>query len=35
MVADLADLVDEIDINPLVAGRDGVVALDALVVPRT
>jgi acetate---CoA ligase (ADP-forming) len=35
MVADLADLVEEIDINPLVAGSDGVVALDALVVPRT
>jgi len=35
MVADLADMVEEIDVNPLIAGRDGVVALDALVVPRT
>jgi acyl-CoA synthetase (NDP forming) len=34
MVADLAGLVDEIDINPLIASSDGAVALDALVVPR-
>jgi acyl-CoA synthetase (NDP forming) len=33
LAADLADLVAEIDINPLVAGRD-IVALDALVIAQ-
>jgi acyl-CoA synthetase (NDP forming) len=32
MVADLADLVTEIDVNPVLAGSDGPMALDALVV---
>ncbi len=33
MVADLGDLVQEIDINPMLAGPRGCVALDALIVP--
>jgi acyl-CoA synthetase (NDP forming) len=33
LVADLGDLVAEIDINPLLALPEGAVALDALVVP--
>jgi acyl-CoA synthetase (NDP forming) len=33
MVADLGDLVQEIDINPMLAGPQGCVALDALIVP--
>ena len=33
MVADLGDLVQEIDINPMLAGPKGCVALDALIVP--
>ena len=32
MAADLAGLVAEIDVNPVIAGPDGPVALDALVV---
>ncbi|GMU73684.1 MAG: hypothetical protein AMXMBFR42_31360, partial [Burkholderiales bacterium] len=31
---DLADVVAEIDVNPLVCGRD-LAAVDALVVPRS
>jgi len=34
MVADLAGLVSEIDINPVIAGPDFCVALDALVIPK-
>jgi acyl-CoA synthetase (NDP forming) len=33
LVADLKGLIAEIDINPLLAGPTGAVALDALVVP--
>jgi acyl-CoA synthetase (NDP forming) len=34
MCADLADLVTEIDANPVIAGPGGVVAVDAVVVPK-
>ena len=34
LAADLGDLIDGLDINPLIAGPDGCVAADALVVPR-
>jgi hypothetical protein len=33
MAADLADLVAEIDVNPLVVGRE-IIALDALVIAQ-
>jgi acyl-CoA synthetase (NDP forming) len=33
MVGDLGELVQEIDINPMLAGSKGCVALDALIVP--
>jgi acyl-CoA synthetase (NDP forming) len=35
LVADLKGLIAEIDINPVLAGPSGVVALDALVVPAS
>ena len=31
---ELGDLMAAFDVNPLVVGPDGVVAVDALVVPR-
>ncbi len=34
MTADLADLVAEIDANPVIAGAEGAVAVDAVVVTR-
>jgi acyl-CoA synthetase (NDP forming) len=34
LVADLAGLIHEIDVNPVIAGPDGCVALDALVIPK-
>jgi acyl-CoA synthetase (NDP forming) len=34
MAADLADVVAEIDANPIIAGQAGAVAVDAVVVPR-
>ncbi|MEX2297427.1 MAG: acetate--CoA ligase family protein [Dongiaceae bacterium] len=34
MVADLAGLVSEIDVNPVIVGYDFCVALDALVIPK-
>ena len=34
LAADLGDLVDALDINPLICGPSGAVAADVLVVPR-
>ena len=34
MAADLADLVAEIDANPVIAGPAGAIAVDAVVVPK-
>lgn len=34
MAADLADLVAEIDANPVIAGPTGAIAVDAVVVPK-
>jgi acyl-CoA synthetase (NDP forming) len=34
LAATLGDLIAELDVNPLIAGPDGAIAVDALVVPR-
>jgi len=35
LAADLGDLIAEMDVNPLIAGPHGCVALDALIIPRS
>ncbi|MFL5767796.1 MAG: acetate--CoA ligase family protein [Actinomycetota bacterium] len=35
LAAELGDLLDAVDVNPLIAGPEGCVAVDALVIPRT
>jgi len=35
LAADLADSIAELDVNPILAGPSGAVALDALVIPRS
>jgi acetyltransferase len=32
MVSDLRDQISEIDVNPLIVGTDGAIAVDALIV---
>jgi hypothetical protein len=32
---ELGDVLAEVDVNPLIARPDGVIAVDALVVPKT
>jgi len=34
LAASLGNLIDELDVNPLIAGPDGATAVDALIVPR-
>ncbi len=34
LAASLGDLIAELDVNPLIAGAEGAVAVDALVLPR-
>ncbi len=34
LAAELGDLLDEVDVNPLIGGPEGCVAVDALVIPR-
>jgi hypothetical protein len=34
VAADLGDLVDAVDVNPVIVSPEGCVAVDALVIPR-
>ncbi len=34
LATDLGDLIGELDVNPLIAHAGGVLAVDALVIPR-
>jgi acetate---CoA ligase (ADP-forming) len=34
LAEDLGDLVDAIDVNPVIVSASGCVAVDALVIPR-
>jgi hypothetical protein len=35
MASSLGDVLAEVDVNPMIVGPDGCVAVDALVVPRS
>lgn len=35
LATELGDLLTEVDVNPIIAGPNGCVAVDALVIPRT
>jgi acyl-CoA synthetase (NDP forming) len=35
LAADLGDLIEAVDVNPLIALPDGAVAVDALIIPRS
>ena len=35
LASELGDLLDAVDVNPLIAGAEGCVAVDALVIPRS
>jgi hypothetical protein len=35
LAGDLGDLIAEMDVNPLIAGPNGCVALDALIIARS
>jgi acyl-CoA synthetase (NDP forming) len=35
LAADVGDLIEALDVNPLIVGRDAAVAVDALLVPAT
>jgi acyl-CoA synthetase (NDP forming) len=35
LATDLGDLLDAVDVNPVIVGPDGCVAVDALVIPRS
>jgi hypothetical protein len=34
LAVDLADVIDEIDVNPIICGADRAVAVDALIIRR-
>jgi acyl-CoA synthetase (NDP forming) len=34
LAMDLGDVIEELDVNPIICGTDGCVAVDALIVPR-
>lgn len=34
LAIDLADYIEALDVNPLICGAEGAVAVDALLIPR-
>jgi hypothetical protein len=34
LAADLGELLDALDVNPVICGPDGCLAVDVLVIPR-